>query len=82
VLGELAWVALAPIDEFGVVVVARREAIAFYSGELERLATFATTAGSIRRVKGERPLVTGMMGGVIGPLPAHAVTLDRRLQVA
>jgi hypothetical protein len=81
VLGA-AWVAIAPFDAFGLVLVARKLNIAYFTGELERLSVFADAAAAILQCKGQRDVEVALPAGREEILPARAITLAGRVAVS
>jgi hypothetical protein len=78
---EAAWVAIAPFDAFGLLLVARKLNIAYFTGELERLSAFADAAAAILQCKGERSSHVALPAGREETLPARAITLAGRVAV-
>ena len=76
-----AWVAIAPVGAFDLMVATRKLNIPFYSGELERLAAFAETAGAILAGAGDRPAFGSLPASSGVELPARAVKLMTRLPI-
>lgn len=77
-----AWVAIAPSGGLDLLLTSRRLNIPFYSGELERLATFAEAANAILTAAGDRPPFSALPAAPAGALPARAVTVAKRTTVA
>ncbi len=78
---EAAWVAVAPFDAFGLLLVARKLNIAYFTGELERLSAFADAAAAILRCRGERNAEGALPAGREETLPPRAITLAGRVAV-
>lgn len=77
-----AWVAVAPAGAFDLIVVARKLNIAFYAGELGRLAAFAVAAGAILAGMGDRPAFGSLPSMTGTRLPPRAVTLAGAVPMA
>lgn len=77
VRGELAgaWVALAPLGAFHVLLLTRMLNIPFLRDELERIASFAEVAAAVLRLRGDVPASGSMPAGKEMALPAGALTL-------
>jgi hypothetical protein len=76
-----AWVAIAPAGAFDLMVATRKLNIPFFSGELERLAAFAESAGAIMAGVGDRPAFSSLPASTGAALPPRSVTLVTRLPV-
>jgi len=77
-----AWVAVAPSWPLDLLLVVRRLNIAFHPGELERLTAFASAAGAILALRGDRPPVASIPAEFVDVLPPRAVTLGQRFALA
>lgn len=77
-----AWVAIAPSWPLDLLVVVRHLSIPFHAGELERLSTFASAAGAILALRGDRPPVASIPAEFVDVLPPRAVTLGQRIAIA
>jgi hypothetical protein len=76
-----AWVAVAPCGELRLLMVTRSTNIAFYSGELERLQTFAEAAQQILAMKGDLLVHGFALAGNVSELPPRSVVLQNHVSV-
>ena len=73
---QAAWVAMAPLGPFDLLILCRQLNIAYLSDELERIGTFAEAAGAVLRLRGDITH-SGTMHAVSEPeLPRRAVTMS------
>lgn len=70
-----AWVALAPLGAFAVVIFTRTLNIPFLRDELERVAVFTEAAGATLRLRGDIEASGSMRAGQEASLPPGAITL-------
>lgn len=72
---QAAWVAVAPIGPFDLLILCRQLNIAYLPDELERIGTFAEAAGAVLQLRGD-VASSGSMHAVSEPeLPRRAVTM-------
>jgi hypothetical protein len=73
-----AWLAIAPIGPFDLLLLTRSLNIPFLRDELERIAMFAEMAGAVLRLRGELSASGSMAAGREAPLPERTLTLGER----
>ena len=76
-----AWVAVAPCSDLRLLMVTRSTNIAFYSGELERLQSFADAAQHILLMKGDRLGHGFAPAATASSLPPRSVVLKNHVPV-
>ena len=76
-----AWVAVAPCGDLRLLMVTRSTNIAFYTGELERLQSFADAAQHILLMKGDRLSHGFSPSGTVSSLPPRSVVLQNHVPV-
>lgn len=74
-----AWVALAPVGAFDLLLTSRALNIPYYAGELERIASYGEAAGAILASLGDRPHFSTIPTFANADLPQRAVCLARRI---
>jgi hypothetical protein len=73
---QAAWVAMAPLGPFDLLVLCRQLNIAYLSDELERIGIFAEASGAVLQLRGDIAR-SGTMHAVSEPeLPRRAVTMS------
>ena len=72
---QAAWVAVAPLGPFDLLILCRQLNIAYLPDELERIGVFAEAAGAVLQLRGDIEK-SGSMHAVSEPgLPRRAVTM-------
>jgi hypothetical protein len=72
---QAAWVAVAPLGPFDLLILCRQLNIAYLPDELERIGVFAEAVGAVLQLRGDIP-GSGSMHVVSEPeLPRRAVTM-------
>lgn len=72
---QAAWVAVAPLGPFDLLILCRQLNIAYLPDELERIGIFAEAAGSVLQLRGDIAH-SGSMHTISEPgLPRRAVTM-------
>lgn len=77
-----AWVALAPVGAFDLLLTSRSLNIPYYAGELERIASYGEAVGAILAALGDRPHFTSIPAFSESSLPPRSVALARRIPMA
>ena len=72
-----AWIAMAPLGPFDLLVLLRALNIAFLVDELERIAAFAEVSGAMLRLRGQLSSSGSRPAGRETALPATALTVAR-----
>jgi hypothetical protein len=70
-----AWVAMAPLGVFHLLMFTRLLNIPFLRDELERIAVFTEVAGAMLQLRGDAPASGSLPAGKEAPLPAGALTV-------